>query len=136
MTASVSQTPDAQRVEAVRKLQERDNLTVARGIKEGRRLERIEADKATDLLKAEHKGALETQLAGFEREEAKHVKAGYWKGFAMGSVLVGALVGGGLALYAAAIINPAFDAAARMQMQQSIVDDVRTAGQRSLPDRN
>ena len=53
-------------------------------------------------------------------EERKHGKAEYWRGFTIGGMICGAIVGTALALYAAAIINPAFDAAGRIRAQSDM----------------
>lgn len=58
---------------------------------------------------------------GFEREEAKHVRAGFWRGAALGGSIIGAAAIAALALYTNAILAPTFDAASQARMQDSVV---------------
>lgn len=58
----------------------------------------------------------------FEREEAKHVRAHFWRGMALGGALVFAITLTGAAWYANSIIGPTFDAAAQARMQDQVTD--------------
>lgn len=136
MSAQVSQTPDAARAEAARKLAERDNGIRAAAIKEGRRLERIDADAQTKLIRAEHAGAMAAQLAGFEREEAKAVNAAYHRG-ALHWSPISMIVGAALACAAVFTMQGViWDTATQAFREQAMTGAILSAGERSLPDRN
>lgn len=79
-------------------------------------VQRLEDASQIAQLRAERDARVTLQ------EEAKHGKAAYWRGFTIGGMVCGAIVGTALALYAAAIINPAFDAAGRIRAQSDITD--------------
>lgn len=91
-------------------------------IAEGIRRQKAKQDTETLLVVQGIKSAHVDEL---NRISSVARTTGYWRGFAIGGMIVGSLVGTALAIYAAAIINPAFDAAARMQMQQSVVDTMQ-----------
>jgi hypothetical protein len=79
-------------------------------------VQRLEEASQIAQLRAERDARVTPQ------EEAKHGKAAYWRGFTIGGMICGAVVGTALALYAAAIINPAFDAAGRIRAQSDMTD--------------
>lgn len=60
-----------------------------------------------------------------EQERLAHGSHRFWQGVAVGGAIIGAIVATGAAWYTKAVIDPAFDAAARMQMQQNVVDTMR-----------
>lgn len=76
----------------------------------------IEEFAQVPILRAERDARVSPQ------EEAKHASAAYWRGFTIGGMICGAIVGTALALYAAAIIDPAFDAAGRIRAQSDMTD--------------
>ena len=122
----LAQTPQAQRSAAADALKKREDGFRAKGAQEGRAAEKAELIKRFGQAVFDQVSLLETMKAEmraqFEREEAKHGKAAYWRGFAIGGMVCGAVVGTALALYAAAIINPAFDAAGRIRAQSDITE--------------
>lgn len=60
-----------------------------------------------------------------EQERLAHGSHRFWQGVAVGGAVIGSVVAVGAAWYTKAVIDPAFDAAARMQMQQNVVDTMR-----------
>jgi hypothetical protein len=128
-------TPFAAADLARAKLKQRDDAIRANGIKEGRRLARDEiiadlgAQSLEELgllnaLRHEHDQALAAMRAGAEREERKHGAGKWWQGAVVGGAIVGSAVAAGAALYARAVIDSAFDAAAQMRTQSDITDAI------------
>jgi len=68
----------------------------------------------------------------FEREEAKHVRAHFWRGMAFGGALVFAITLTGAAWYANSIIGPTFDAAAQARLQDQVTEAF-VSGQQDPP---
>ena len=58
-------------------------------------------------------------------EEQKHGRFRFWQGVAAGTFVTMITLGLGMAIYTRSVMDPAFDAAARMQMQQDVVSTLR-----------
>lgn len=126
--SEVLATPEARRLAAAAEIKKREDGIRAKGVQEGRTAERrdilakVGAKTLEDLSMLER--TKQDMREAFEREEKKHVKAGYWRGFAIGGMVAGAIVGTGAALYAAAVIRPAFEAAGQFRMQDQVVNQM------------
>lgn len=119
--------PEATRAAALAKVKAREDGIRAAAIKEGRSLERRDMLQTLGLQRLDEASQL-TQLRA-ERdarptaeEERKHVKAGYWRGFAIGGAITGAIVAIGAAWLSDRMIDSAFDAAGRIRAQSDMTD--------------
>ena len=131
--------PAAAREAGMAKIKAREDGIRAQAIRQGREAERKEILQALGVQRLEEASQLaqlreERDARVTLQEEAKHGKAAYWRGFTIGGVIIGSIVGTALALYAAAIINPAFDAAGRIRAQSDITDALVRSQQE--PERN
>ena len=107
--------------------EDKAKATKAAAIREGIRRQKERSAEAFKVIGTAHAAELtrltkERDARVTPQEESKHGRAKYWQGFALGAVLAGAIVATGAAFYTKAVIDPAFDAAARMQMQQDVVN--------------
>lgn len=62
-------------------------------------------------------------------EEQKHGRFRFWQGVAAGTFVTMITLGLGMAIYTRSVMDPAFDAAARMQMQQDVVSTLQRSAE-------
>lgn len=141
MNPTAAPTPISQRNEtllaAKRAQEQREQGIRANAIKQGRELERKEiCEKAgvtvlDDIsilhqIRVEHAAADQANELRWMREEAKHGRGEYWKGWAHGGIVMGSLLSAGLMFYALGIVSGTLEAAVPMRAQERIADEIRT----------
>lgn len=126
MGAELHSTPEANKAAALAKLKQHDDAIRANGIKTGY-ANRDAEWKAALGVKDMDEAREVTQLRARPtiEEERKHAIGNRWRGRFEGAIFAGVLVTIAAAWYTTTIINPAFDAAARMQMQQDVVSTLQ-----------
>lgn len=126
MAAELHSTPEANKAAALAKLKQHDDAIRANGIKTGY-ANRDAEWKAALGVKDMDEAREVTQLRARPtvQEELKHGRFRFWQGVAAGSFVTMLTLGIGMAIYTRSVMDPAFDAAARMQMQQDVVSTLR-----------
>ena len=76
-------------------------------------------------IRAEHDAEKRQIELRWFREEQKHGRGEYWKGWAHSAVVMGALMSAGMMFYALTIVSSTLEAAVPMRAQESIVDEIR-----------
>ena len=140
MQASDAPTPISQRNEtllAAQRAQEKvlasARMDAAKKAREAERKEILERAGVSMLeeisllgqIRAEHDAEKRQIEVRWFREEQKHGRGKYWQGFAVGGMVMGAMIGTGLMFYALGLVGGTLDRAVPMRAQERVADEIR-----------